>query len=952
MGNTDRIPRMTINELRIFLDKGKDDYRIRSALNNDGQLCLCIYRRSLLDSIKEKLFDKYRMKAREARTEAYKGILAVLGQRVGGSAADTVFGNIRARLGNADKDLKVRDLKDQLKALDPADRQNAAQVSRVYGGWHGMVDQLGNEMRADRPAVLEYLKGRATELNERASEIVAAMHTLVRDKQQQQAVSEGVPALLAFISKQSRSDRTPTDFNAIDKLADIAWPAPETLEGMDESLAEAINFLHDFANEIKDPSTTHLVQEGVNSLLGELLSATAKSRPCSVPELVKQLSSGDFRPQGWRLGDPLPPDIHLGQHPLSAASMGNKLLAVLAIAQDPGCLKSSGELDRERTLDVMRGWCGPQQRFAVDPRGLQDVRFDTLSGKLHLGKHVRLRIDMKQIQQIREALHKNQELAGVGVQELTLDLSGIPKRSVGTNFNEAVLGDMHGNAVMFMHQLVQLGFAEIPPEKEDAWKALVEQIRSNDLTDFPARLADVLTLTAKDKKLVLLGDLLADRAHNDWFMLCMIDFLHQGKQKFDIIFSNHDATFVEYYLANKEAGGSYQIRPKGTALGLAGNDSKSLTRLNEALNKQTGLRERFGEMTENYLAHLRLISYNGEQQILYAHAVVNQAMLSDMLQVSVTAEDNATSLPLEQQVGRIQERFRTSLTGIDEFRQLFGKSSGPRIDGKPGKANPFYFAIWNRGPFSDDEWFSVDVEHTYGNALAPAGVQRCVHGHTEDMHEKRSTRHQREQIYRSLQSSLDAGQPVETRGRRSAAWLQSALQLLQAERNPANSANVLALALQDYIDPPFPAEESELRQRVTTFLDDWKVKAVPNPDEVSLTRWGKELGDFLRDLIQQEQTAVPDQSRLKDLAAGVIAYFHIMNARSKAASNGQGQVSEKSPAEQMRDLTHRALSGLTGNLFYSIEAAESDHMAAYRSLDAPFGKGEQDLTGQRNAFLV
>lgn len=950
MQNTHQTPRMTIQELREFLDQGKDDYRIRSVKDEHGQLCLCIYRRSLLDSIKEKLFDKYRLKAQKARSEAHKGIEAVLGERLGGPEAAAAFENIKARLNKPGKDLRVRDLREQLKVLDPAHGKNAEQVSRVYGGWHGVVDRLGYETKASQADALRHLEQLVTAWQERAETIIDTTCTLVEDVTKQPAIRKGVPALLAFVSKQFTSDRTPTDFDAIDQLAGITWPDEEKLTDMDESLADAISFLHAFALATKQPSTRLLVVEGVNALLGELASAAATSRPGSVPELVAQLSSRDFRPPEWRLGDLLRPDTQLGQHPLSAASMSDKLLAVLAIAQDPGCLKRSGQLDMERTLGVISGWSKeyfPEHRQLLENRqSLQGIRFEPISGKLYVGRHDQLGIEMKKVQQIREALQKNQERAGVGVHQLTLDLSGIPQRSVKTDFNEAVLGDMHGNSVMFMHQLVQLGFAEIQPGKEKAWTALVEQIKSNDLTDFRARLADVLTLTSPDKNLVLLGDLLADRAHNDWFMLCMIDFLHQNKQKFDIIFSNHDATFVEYYLANKTARGDYHIRPQGTALRLAEDDSKSLMRLNEALNKQPELRERFGEMAENYLAHLNLISYNQDQQTLYAHAVVNQAMLSDMLKASVAADDNAGGLPLEQQVGKIQAHFQTSLNSIDQFRQLFGKPS------EPGKANPFYLAIWNRGPFADNKSFSENLEHPYANALAPVGVQRCVHGHTDDMQAKRSTRHQREQIYRSLQSSLDASQLGEAQVPRSAAWLRSALQLLQVERHPANSANVLILALRDYLDQPSPAEGSGLRQRVATFLNDLKKEAIPKPDEASLTGWGKALGDLLRDLVQEEQTALPDQSRLNDLAAGMINFFRIMSMRSKAADNGERQSSEKSPAEQMRDLTHVAISGLAGDLFYGIEAAESDHMAAYRSLDAPFGKGDQDLAGHREIFLL
>lgn len=1000
MQNTDRIPRMTIHELHNFLDKGKDDYRIRSALNKDGQLCLRIYRRPLLDSIKEKLFDKYRMRAQQARNEAFKGILAVLGQRVGGSAADKAFMNIKARLESAGKDLKVGDLKKQLNALDPADRQNAEHVSRVYGGWHGVVDQLGSEMHAQPPAVLHFLEQRATELQGRASDIVAAMHNLVQDTQQQQAVSEGVPALLAFISKQSRADRTPTDFNAIDQLAAIDWPAPETLKHPDKALVEAINFLHDFANEIKDPSTTHLVKEGVDSLLGELVSATAKSRPCSVPELVKQLSSGKCRPPKWRLGDLLRPDTHLGQHSFSAASMSNKLLAVLAIAQDPGCLKSSGDLDVERTLGVIRGWCDPQQRFPVNLQSLQNVRLDTLSGKLHLGIHDRLRVDMKAIQQIRKALHTNQELAGVGVQELTLDLSDIPQRSGRTNFSEAVLGDMHGNSVMFMHQLVQLGFADIPPEKENAWKALVDQIRSNDLTDFSARLANVLTLNATDKKLVLLGDLLADRSFNDWFTLSVIDFLHQKGQRFDVIFSNHDAAFVEYYLANKgrQANEDFAVRDAKTQLGIKQNNS--LVRLNDSLNAGTDKRQELDRMVGNYLAHLKLLSCSDDRQTLYSHAIVNENMMSDMLAAAGFDSDAASALTVTEKTEKINQYFSNSaLKDAESLRQMFGKGNRDGVSDSASGRNPFFFTIWNRGPLASNTLLENNPDHPYADATPVAGIQRAIHGHTEDMGAALTANQQLARSLQKLYGLVSRPQPGKTATDLAREWVSATMRLEQTNISTSTLGTLTILSLQHFASVATSPEEIAAKNTIENYLNASKHfprsevawfdnYQSPDPADVIMKEknrqakefngrvsymripanseakkaisdgFGKEeerrlasltsdLNELLSSLLASQDSTLPalQQPDLTRMAYGIT--LSIQNTLRQLASASKPQ-----PRSLIEILCVDELGKQTNTPLTNKAALEADHMTAFRSLDSPFGQRENDRDGLKLVYLV
>lgn len=809
-----------------------------------------------------------------------------------------------------------------------------------------MVDQLGYETGKKVPEVLQFISGRTRVMRQRSDAIVDALEKKMSGNAlRNPKIGEGVQALLAFMSRQSGLDHPPIDYKAIAALADMNWPDAQVLKELDQDIAEDINFLHDFANQIQNPSTRHLVQEGLDVLIGELASTASASGPRSIPELVTRLSSGEFRPAdgSWRLGNLLQPDNPFGFHELSAASMGHRLLVVLAIAQDPGCVKSSGELDAGRTQSVIRGWGKPPQALTLDPRILQGIRLDAAQGKLQFGNHAELAIDMGDIQTLRNSLRNNEQLAGLGTQALALDLSGIPKIPVHTNFKEAVLGDMHGNSVLFLHQLVQLGFAKIRPGKEKAWEALVEKIRGNDLTGFSAQLAEVLELRAKDKKLVLLGDMLADRAHNDWFMLCLVDFLHQQGQQFDIIFSNHDATFVEYYLANKDVTAQYQIRPRGTALQLAGNDSKSLTRLNETLNKEKELREQFRKMTENYLAHLRLASFNKDQQVLYAHAVVNEAMLSDMLQISGTAGDDGGSLPIGQKIDRIQQYFQTeALTDIGQYRRLFGKPSWPGVNGQSAANNPFYFVIWNRGPFADDESFSVNTSHPYANALSPAGVQRCVHGHTEDIAMKRANRQQREQAYRDLQSSLAQPADSEAAIARARAWAQSGLRLLQAERHPASSAAVLILALQESVAPPSSAATPELRQRIQAFLDDCRAKASAKPDTRSVTQLRTDLETLLPDLAGQPPAALPDADRLDELAFSMLEQFNISNARAR----------ERPATEQIEELAGRALRGLTGSSFYPVEAAESDHMAAYRSLDAPFGKSEQDNTGDRLALLL
>jgi hypothetical protein len=143
---------------------------------------------------------------------------------------------------------------------------------------------------------------------------------------------------------------------------------------------------------------------------------------------------------------------------------------------------------------------------------------------------------------------------------------------------------MHGNSLLLLNKLVQLGFIAVRDESE--WTELGNAIRTNNYDALPDLLIRVIGLApgADKTKLVALGDLFADRMYSDFAMLQIFDHLNALGLNYEIIFSNHDAEFVRYILNNR-----YRSVSESTVLErsrmLNRDASKSIDRLDKHLNR-------------------------------------------------------------------------------------------------------------------------------------------------------------------------------------------------------------------------------------------------------------------------------------------------------------------------------------------------------------------------------
>lgn len=486
-----------------------------------------------------------------------------------------------------------------------------------------------------------------------------------------------------------------------------------------------------------DEEKTALFVQGIASIKSVLeISQQSGVGPTSVPALVRMIFQDNVQDKDIQtIREAIRPTYGIGTHHISAT--GTKLLACLALTQDKGCIDANGYLRADYTKSVIRGWFSNSDAVLLDDSALTHMRMDVNdkdkdgNARLILGKNRLSAVNLYASGKIAETIDRNCQSAQLGQRPMKLTLSTRPQAIKQAQFREAVLGDLHGNSLMLLHQLVQLGMLEVNPPG-DRWDELVTKINNNDITGFRDLLPRALSMKPLSGNLVLLGDLLADRSSNDWFTLSIIDFLHEKDHSFDIILSNHDLAFVEYFLVNQGKAKNEDYAHRGKAFEHDVSPCASLEKLNKVLNHNPDLREEFVGMATNYMQHLRFLECSDDQRSLYSHGVVNENMIADMLWSAGKESAEQESLGIKEKTRIINAWFRAKALGsIEQFQDFFGSQNTGQFISTNFHDNPFYMALWNRGPLPDK--FMEGPDHKYCNAELPSGVVQVVHGHTENM---------------------------------------------------------------------------------------------------------------------------------------------------------------------------------------------------------------------------
>lgn len=645
-----------------------------------------------------------------------------------------------------------------------------------------------------------------------------------------------------------------------------------------------------------DHEKADMFRNAIQSMKTILRNPASDNPILSAPQLLARVfDQNDVTPDIQNIRRALQHTHFLHLHDVSAT--GTKLLACLAITQHPECFDGNGNLRLDYTKNIIQGWFANGKDVKLDDSALRNIRLDgtdpTLETKqIILGKNRLATVGLAFTDEIKTLFEANRTASNVGRHRIALDLSAMPVKSVKQPFQEAVLGDMNGNALMMLHEMVHLGFAEIAPGKEKDWHDLARQIKDNQIEGFSQKLAEVIHIKPSGKKLTLLGDLLADRAYNDWFTLCIIDHLHASGQPFDITLSNHDAAFIEYFLTNKDSPDpiSYRI-PTGDLGKYRVTPCDSLIQLDASLNARPELKTQFKQIASNYLSHVRMLSCDTHQETLYAHAVVNQAMLADMLTKSGVDVEDQDNMPLKQKIDHINLFFRDQALGSAEKFLAFLEQADPSLpDYDVNQANPFFFAIWNIGPFTANQHLGYVKRHPYCNADLPAGAKTAVHGHTADM----SERHDNDQALLKAYDDLKMRLTARTLIPDTAEGIIAAVSLLmEAERHHASRATLskLLIVLVDAVKSLGNASSlTELGSSVEDFFSE--CDRFPKQDNLWFDKYNN---TYVDDPIMQEK-----QRQQRTNKSGKVFYASV--PKDSAASVAIKKGFEQSKQESMRKL--------------------------------------------------
>lgn len=334
---------------------------------------------------------------------------------------------------------------------------------------------------------------------------------------------------------------------------------------------------------------------------------------------------------------------------------------------------------------------------------------------------------------IHDAKDQKLQNANTFVTNEPTDLTEYPEINTYKSL-QLTIGDLHANALKFFHFLVKEGIFEVT--KEDYEKVVKiykiaddkpEELTKQIIDDFNAILDNVKVHSESTVRII--GDELADRGANDYFILKILERLKKPRFKnekpvnLEILLSNHGIEFIK--------NSSY------TSI-LGKEQARSFYNL--GILKQENIVEQKEIDTiiaDVYKPHLKLLSYTINDQAkpptitIYTHAPVGLETLwalAEKFKIDYIKSDTITNL--SSIIDQINNAFSQKIAGksqatIRKYQHYLSKllSEGyAYFNGNPvptkanGKNLSVCRALWNRG--EDDESIDPGGDHIH-----------FVHGH-------------------------------------------------------------------------------------------------------------------------------------------------------------------------------------------------------------------------------
>ena len=270
---------------------------------------------------------------------------------------------------------------------------------------------------------------------------------------------------------------------------------------------------------------------------------------------------------------------------------------------------------------------------------------------------------------------------------------------------EITIGDLHSNSMKLLFLLIKHGIAT-NIDKAD-YQELVriyqitetkylmsmgicyskEELTAEDLATFNSILAKI-EFKNTGSRVRLIGDELADRGSNDYFVLKILEKLKKNQVDVEILLSNHSVEFIK---ADKK---QLDFRPRI----LAREHAVSMFNLQNLLDRGFVSKDEMLLLVNAYKSSLRAISYSINEDktelFIYSHAGIGLNTIKSLAGKMRVAFNDKSASELTETIDQINSKFQ-----LYAQANLIHALYSPYVLGKRDiseQNSPLEFIMWNR----------------------------------------------------------------------------------------------------------------------------------------------------------------------------------------------------------------------------------------------------------------
>jgi hypothetical protein len=284
-------------------------------------------------------------------------------------------------------------------------------------------------------------------------------------------------------------------------------------------------------------------------------------------------------------------------------------------------------------------------------------------------------------------------------EEVNIDVRPDAMEMADIAVTNVTIGDLHSNAIKLLFFLVRQGIVEISVED---YARLVKIYKTPpflltiELLDEFKLLIQGMNVLNRDILVRLIGDELADRGANDYYVLEILNKLMGEKVGVEILLSNHGAEFVESYERFAEKKNQFKV----PHIGGFGSSLKALNNL-----VQWGFLDSqyiFNLIERCYKPTLQLLGYSLDSNTngitLYSHAGIGLESIHRLAQKFDVPYNDGTSAEIAATIEAINKAFQISVQEnkvhtLYTDRNIYNGFTGMMA---LREDNALEFIVWNR----------------------------------------------------------------------------------------------------------------------------------------------------------------------------------------------------------------------------------------------------------------